>query len=484
MFIGRVYRRSIRWRLRVGRVSTPLSARNPDEKEDEMKSGRTQAIVVGASMAGMLAARVLANIFERVIILERDGLPEGPELRPGVPQARHLHALLPRGKRILEKHFPGITYELEAAGAEILDVANDIAWLTPQGWGVRFASEFEAVASTRALLDHVVRVRLKQVPNIEIMQQSEVTGFVGQVQRVEGVKVRSRDASDSDRVKVLKSDLVVVATGRNSAVPGWLHQIGLPELETTYVNAHIGYSSLMFRRPAHFPETWRALFIQAAPPAAKRAGILFPVEGNRWLVTLQGGDRDYPPLDNDGFVEFARSLRSPSLHRAIKDAEPLGSIAGYRSTENRLFHYERLKQWPECLFVLGDTVCAFNPVYGQGMTAAALAAEDLGKCLRKRRERLDGVARNFQRRLAKINSAPWMLATSEDLRYPGTEGEPASKSTKQIHKYMDNVLRSATRSVPVRRAFLEVQGMLKGPGAIFRPSVVMRVAKQALLSNA
>jgi 2-polyprenyl-6-methoxyphenol hydroxylase-like FAD-dependent oxidoreductase len=403
------------------------------------------------------------------------------------PVVGHLHQAghqaLPRGRRILEKKFPGITSELKAAGAEILDMANDVAWLTPQGWGVRFASEFEAVASTRALLDHVVRARLKQVPNIEILQECDATGFVGQVQRVEGVKVRSRKASAGEGVRVLKSDLVAVATGRNSAVPGWLLQLGLPEPETTCVNAHIGYASLMFRRPAHFGEAWRALFIQAAPPAAKRAGILFPVEGNRWLVTPQGGDCDYPPLNNAGFFEFARSLRTPALYRAIKDAEPLGSIAGYRSTENRLFHYERLEQWPDCRFVLGDTVCAFNPVYGQGMTTAGLAAEDLGKCLRRRPERLDGVGREFQRRVARINRAPWMLATSEDLRYLGTEGAPASKSTKQIHKYMDYLLRSATRSVPVRKRFLEVQGMLNGPGVLFRPSVGMRVAKEALLSS-
>jgi 2-polyprenyl-6-methoxyphenol hydroxylase-like FAD-dependent oxidoreductase len=451
---------------------------------DPPYSGQTQAIVVGASMAGVLAARVLADIFDRVTILERDGLPEGPELRPGVPQARHLHVLLPRGRRILEKYFPGITAELEAAGAEILDAANDIAWLTPQGWGVRFASELEAVTSTRSLLDHIVRVRVKQTPGIEIIQECEVTGFVGQAEHVEGVKLRRRNTADSNGVQVLRSDLVVVATGRNSAVPGWLHQLGVQEPETTYVNAHIGYASLMFRRPEQLQEKWRALFIQAAPPAANRGGILFPVEGNRWLVTLQGGDCDYPPLDIAGFLHFAKSLRSQALYRAIKDAEPLSAITGYRSTENRLFHYERLEQWPECLFVLGDTVCAFNPVYGQGMTTAALAAEELGKCLGKHHEKLEGAASRFQRRLARINSAPWMLATSEDLRYLGTEGAPPSKSTRQIHRYMDYVLRSATRSVPVRKKFLEVQGMLKGPSAIFSPSVLMRVAKQALLGNA
>ena len=155
-------------------------------------------------------------------------------------------------------------------------------------------------------------------------------------------------------------------------------------------------------------------------------------------------------------------------------------MSGYRATENQLFHYERLEPWPESFVVLGDTVCAFNPVYGQGMTTAALAAADLGYCLRNRRGNLDGVARRFQRRLARINSAPWMLATSEDLRYVGVEGAKASSATRQMHKYMDYVLRSATRSESVRKRFLQVQGMLKGPGVIFGPTVVLQVAKQAL----
>jgi len=461
----------------------PLSTFQKSEKDNEMKSRRTQAIVVGASMAGMLAARVLAEVFERVVVLERDVLPDGPELRAGVPQARHLHALLPRGRRILERYFPGITSELEDAGAEVLDIANDVAWLTPQGWGVRFASEFEGVASSRSLIDYVVRARVRQLPNVEILDRYDVTGFVGNAECIEGVKLRDRKTDRGDSFQVLRSDLLVVTTGRNSGASGWLQELGLPEAETTYINAHVGYASQMFRRPARTRETWRALFIQAAPPADTRAGILFPVEGNRWLATLQGGDRDYPPLDHAGFLEFARSLRSRVLYDAIKDAEPQGLVSSYRATENRLLHYERLEQWPEGLIVFGDTVCAFNPVYGQGMTTAALAAEDLRKCLERQRGNLEGVGRRFQRRLAKINSAPWMLSTSEDLRYRGVEGAAASRGTRQMHKYMDYVLRSATRSESVRSRFLEVQGMLKGPGVIFCPSVVMRVAKHALFDG-
>lgn len=235
--------------------------------------------------------------------------------------------------------------------------------------------------------------------------------------------------------------------------------------------------------PSQSQSAWRALFIQAAPPAAKRAGILFPVEGNRWLVTLQGGDRDYPPADEAGFLEFARTLRSPLLFEAIKDAEPVTPISSYRATQNKLQHYERLKSWPDRLIVLGDAACAFNPVYGQGITTAALAAEDLQRCFRQSCGKLDGVARHFQRQLAKINRAPWMLSTSEDLRYAGVEGAAASLAVKFMHKYMNNVLRSATRSKTVRKRFLEVQGMLKGPAAILRPFVVAQVLKEALKSK-
>jgi hypothetical protein len=239
----------------------------------------------------------------------------------------------------------------------------------------------------------------------------------------------------------------------------------------------------MFRRPSQFKSAWRALFIQAAPPAAKRAGILFPVEGNCWLVTLQGGDGDYPPADEAGFLEFARTLRSPLLFEAIKHAEPVTPISSYRAAQNKLQHYERLKSWPDRLIVLGDAACAFNPVYGQGITTAALAAEDLQRCFPQSRIRLDGVARHFQRRLAKINRAPWMLATSEDLRYAGVEGASASPAVKFMHTYINNVLRSATHSKTVRKRFLEVQGMLKGPAAIFRPFVVAQVLKEALKSK-
>jgi 2-polyprenyl-6-methoxyphenol hydroxylase-like FAD-dependent oxidoreductase len=439
-----------------------------------------RAIVIGASMAGMLAARVLSETFAQVTVLERDVISGAMEGRAGVPQARHLHALLPKGRRILEEFFPGITAEFQAAGAEILDVANDIAWLTPQGWGVRFPSDLEAVTSTRDLLDWVVRKRLSLVPNVEILDGCEVKGLAGLPKEVHGVRASFRSETTTD---TLQADFVVVATGRNSPVSRWLSELGLPEPETTRLDAHVGYASRMFRRPERYDARWRSLFIQAAPPAAKRAGILFPVERGRWLVTLQGGDRDYPPIDDAGFLEFARSLRSPMLYEAIKNAHPLTPVSSYRATENRLWHYERLTLWPDRLAVLGDAVCAFNPVYGQGMTTAALAAFDLRSSLKQSHRGFEGVGRRFQRRLARINRPPWMLATSEDLRFAGAEGGSPGLGARFMHTYLNEVLRAATHSRSVRARFLEVQGMLKGPTAIFRPSVVAAVLRQMLGRN-
>jgi 2-polyprenyl-6-methoxyphenol hydroxylase-like FAD-dependent oxidoreductase len=441
------------------------------------------AVVIGASMAGMLTARVLAEKFESVLILEQDELPDTPMPRSGLPQAKHLHALLPRGLQILEKLFPEIRTELIGAGAEPLDVGEDVAWLTPEGWGVRCKSGLEGLAFTRDLLDWTVRRRLMRLPNIRIQDKATVLGLTGGTRRVEGVHLSTLDKTGQRIGNTIEADLIAVATGRNSAVPLWLEKLGLPRPLTSEINAHIGYASRMFRRSETFHGCWKATFVQAAPPEHTRGGILFPVEGNRWLVTLQGGDSDYPPTHDAGFLEFARSLRSQVLYDAIKDAEPLTPITSYRSTQNCLRHYERLSLWPERLLVIGDATCAFNPVYGQGMTTAALAAEDLRKRLKHYVTSLDGLAHRYQKNLARINSAPWTLSTGEDLRFRNTEGATPSFSTKLMHRYIDHVLRLGTKSRFIRKRFLEVQGMLKRPESLFSPLVLLRVLSNTIFEH-
>jgi len=449
---------------------------------------RGTAIVIGGSMAGMLAARVLSDHFDQVTVIERDRLPDGPAPRPGVPQARHLHALLPRGCRILEELFPGFGQEILAAGALKKDVANDIAWMNPQGWGVNFKSDLTFFTFTRDLLHWVVRGQIRSLARVRFVEECEVTGLLAGAggRAVTGVAIRYRPSAGerAGAEEELHAELVVDAGGRTSKMPQWLEAIGYEAPAETVVNAHHGYASRIYDFPAGFRADREAIFVQAAPPDHTRAGIIFPVEGNRWLITLAGGDRDYPPTDEGGFLEFARSLRSPIVYEVIKNARPLTPISGYRFTENRRRHYERLARWPERLLVTGDAACAFNPVYGQGMTTAALGVQMLDRLLREQKRRhggdLTGLARNFQKRLAKVNAAPWTLVTGEDYRYRGTEGGSPNPMDRFMHRYINHVFQLTTRSAPVRRRFLQVQGMLKPPTALFHRAVALPVLANVL----
>jgi 2-polyprenyl-6-methoxyphenol hydroxylase-like FAD-dependent oxidoreductase len=429
----------------------------------------------------MLAARALSDHFDAVTLLERDRFPESPAPRKGLPQGRHAHALLERGRRSLERFLPGLTAELVRAGAEPLDATRDVAWLGPYGWYARSPGDLRLLASTRDLLDWAVRGQVAALPNVRIRQEAEVTGLVrgGPEDRVAGVWLRSRAAGpDGGRGELaFAADLVVVADGRNSRLPGWLTALGLEPPAETVVNSFQGYASRLYRPPAGFAPDWKALYIQQAPPADPRGGLISPVEGGRWLVSLVGGDGDYPPTDEAGFLAFARSLRSPALYEAIAGAEPLTPITGQRATGNRLRHYDRLGRSPDGVVAVGDAVCAFNPVYGQGMTAAALGAEVLDRWLREGpSHRGPGRSRLFQRHLARATAAAWQLSAGADYRFRSTEGPPPGRVARLKGGYIAAVMRASTRQPWARRRLAEVLHLLRPPAALFGPGVLARLA--------
>lgn len=454
--------------------------------QTQFKAAGGEALVIGGSLAGLMAARVLTDFFERVTIIERDRYPAEPVPRKGTPQTRHVHVLMARGRMILEDFFPGLQDEMIRAGALALDSTADLAMLTPAGWGRRFASDLAMLAFTRDFLDWHVRRRLAASPRVRFLEEAEVSGLLsaGAGGGVAGAAVRWRDHAftEINHAQLLPADLVVDASGRGSQAPQWLAALGYEPPPETVINGFIGYASRLYRRPASFAGDWKCLLIQAAPPERTRAGLVFPVEGDRWLVSLCGGDRDYPPVDEAGFADFARRLASPMLYQAIKDAEPLSPIHSFRATENRLRHYERLPRFPQNFLVLGDAACAFNPVYAQGMSTAAIGALTLAQTLREHKSarRFDRLAQKFQKKLAQVNSAPWVLATGEDYRYRGAVGGSPNLTTRLMHRYMDQVVRLSTTNVAVRRRLMEVFHMLRQPDALFHPGVVLRVLGQAV----
>jgi 2-polyprenyl-6-methoxyphenol hydroxylase-like FAD-dependent oxidoreductase len=291
---------------------------------------------------------------------------------------------------------------------------------------------------------------------------------------VTGVEFRRRAQPDQPHER-MQADLVVDASGRESHAPRWLTAMGYEQPSVTVVNSFLGYASRVYQKPADDKRDWISLLVRAMPPASSRGGVVNPIERDRWMVTLGAAGRDYPPTDEVGFLEFARSLPVSTLYDAIKNAEPLTPVYGYRKTENRWQHYERLKRSPENFMVTGDAVCAFNPVYGQGMTSAAMGAATLDKCLHDHAGQFGGVAHDFQKRLAKTVSGPWLLATGDDFRYPETEGARRDAMTRLMHRYMDVVMRLANQDPHVFMTFFEVLQLLKPVTALMAPRIIARV---------
>lgn len=438
------------------------------------------AIVIGGSIAGMLTARVLTNHFAQVTVIERDILPQTPDFRKGAPHARHAHGLLVRGQQIMESYFPGLTAELKDQGAVFANMGTDLS-LHIGGVAVQpFESELEFIACSRPLLEYTIQQRLRAMAQIRFREGYDVHGICTDAdrQRATGVRIQAREAHAVE--EVVHADLIVDASGRTSRLPEWLAELGFtPPTETT-VDAQAGYATRIYRRPAHYAGTWKALYGIAQAPEQSRGCIIVPLEGDRWHVTLTGLNGDHPPTDEAGFLAFARSVPVPELYSALAQAEPLTDILGYRRAANRLRHYDSLPRYLEGVLALGDAVYALNPVYGQGMTVAALAAvtldEMLGSLSRHPADDPTGLARRFQRTLTKVIADPWQMATGQDLRWPsaGADYKP-DPITRLVQSYFDRVLTAMTDNAEIAAAFARVQNMLASPTTLFRPRIVWQV---------
>lgn len=453
------------------------------------KPDERHAVVIGGSIAGMLTAQVMTKYFNQVTIIERDRLSDQPEQRPGVPQAHHLHVILKRGLDIIEQLFPGIQTELAASGAIAINASADYLWYGLGGWTPRFTSDLNIYSLSRNLLEWIIRRRLAANNRI-VFVQGQVTSLLSSPNKTQitGVQVRQNfdDRQNTCPTQTdFTADLVVDASGRNSRVPQWLETMGYTPPKETVINSFLGYASRLYQPPENFQADWQAALVTAKAPGT-RGGVMSAVEGNRWVVTLAGIGRDYPPTDEAGFLDFARSLRNPIIYEAIKDAQVISPIYAYHRTENSWRHYEKLSRLPEGLVLVGDAVCAFNPVYGQGITTAALGALTLGECLSKQLSRrhadgnLVGLSRSFQKQLSKIIVVPWLMATGEDFRWHTTVGGRPDFMTQLTQHYLDQVLLLAADNSDVHRLFLEVMHLLKPPSVFLRTGVLRQVLQRII----
>jgi 2-polyprenyl-6-methoxyphenol hydroxylase-like FAD-dependent oxidoreductase len=446
------------------------------------------AVVVGGSIAGLMTARVLADYFDRVTVFERDEIDHRPVIHRSIPQGNHAHALLYGGQQVMSALYPGFTEELKRLGAVPYRSGRDVAWYGPDGkaysptGSVREPRDlgFEGHTLSRGLIEHVIRERTVGLTNVTLEAGVAIEGLVHENGRVCGVHRTCTAGSQA-----VEADIVVDAGGRASHGLRWLNEIGVASPEETVIGVDFAYTSTKYRK-RDLDDPPEPLFaVGGPPPRYTRAAVLVEIEDRTWHVSLAGRFGDYPPTNEDGFLAFAQSLPSPRLYDLIKDAERIADITHHRFPTSVWRHYERLPGFPEGLLFLGDAICSFNPVYGQGMSSAALQVRALQQILSERAAEaggLDGFASAFFRKAAEVISAPWTLAANFDFAYPQTKGErpQAMQEGAQYFAALDSL---QVEDIEVQRLMMEVFQLQKPLSALtdepIRNRVLQRMQKQA-----
>ena len=424
-----------------------------------------KAIVIGGSIAGLLAARVLSDYFEEIILIEKDNYVEDDQVRNGVPQANHVHILLVKGREILQDFFPELEEDLVKKGANKIDFLNDSRYHLPSGLAPKFSSGIITFTCTRTLLENAIRHQIQKISKIKIEKGKHITSLV--LEKSNKVSLKTKD---NERIH---GELIVDCTGRNTKTPSWLEDIGFPKLEETKIDSFVGYATRRYIPPKN-DRTWKMLAIFNNPTTNPRTGVIYPIEDGKWLVGLYGIGKNYPPTDEKGFLEFIKNLESRELYDVLKDATPDSEIHGYQVQGSRKYHYEKMLRWPENYIVLGDAVSVFNPYYGQGITSAALGAEVLNDMLKNNKIE-KGFTQKFQKKLAKTISLPWILGTSEDMRWPTTLGKRPNVITRLVQNHAQKVLLLAPKSTLATKSFLQMMHMIKSPAIIFHPIILLQL---------
>jgi 2-polyprenyl-6-methoxyphenol hydroxylase-like FAD-dependent oxidoreductase len=429
----------------------------------------------GGGGGGLPVARVLADFFEHVVVLERDTLPVDPSHRIGIPQGRHTHALLAGGQQALADLFSGFEQDLAGAGAVRIETGFDLRFERPGFDPPQRDLSLGVRAMSRPLIELTVRQCVKQYANIHIREHCKVQSLVA---TPDGGTVSALCFENNEgRSETLSADLIVEASGRGNLTLGLLESIGQAPPEETAIGVDITYATAVFAVPDDAPTNWKAVATFDPPTEGGLAAVMFPLERDRWIVTLVGRHGEKPPSDHDGFLAHAQRLRTPTIYGAIKRAEQLGEIVRFGFPASYRQHFDRLTGFPRRLLPFGDSICRFNPVYGQGMSVAAQEARLLHELLERHAADLDpfaGLAPSFFAESASLIETPWALAATPDLAHPKTVGQ-RPEDLQQSLDFTEGLFRLAAEDPAVHKLLFEVLHLLKPQSTLRDPDLVERV---------
>jgi len=443
----------------------------PEYEPSAVPTVDSHAVVVGGSIAGLLAARVLADAYERVTVLERDPLGQDGVARRGVPQADHVHVLLEAGRAVLDSLFPGVQDDIVSAGGTVIDAGTDLRYYDRGDYLADCTAPLPMCCGTRPLFEEVVCRQAASTDGVRLRSECHVSQYVtdGTTMAVEGVEFVNERGTD----ETVAADLVVDATGRNSRTHRWLDRDGLSSPPVETVDVDLAYGTVAVERP---PDATSAVLCAPTPPDP-RGGTALPIEDDRWLVTLFGMHGAHPPTDRDGFIAFAERLPVSELSELLETRVWCSTVSRYPFPSSQWRHYESLDRVPDGLVVTGDALASFNPIYGQGMSVAALDALQLHHVLLRGG---NDIPRRFYDRAADHIKTVWRLAVGADFAFDATTG-PKPPGTELFNRYTARLVETAHESPVVSTAFARVLRLEKPPTALLRPGVLARVLAPSAL---
>ena len=384
------------------------------------------------------------------------------------------HILLTQGYRLLEEFFPGLERDLKAAGAVPVDWGQDFQYFAFGDWCANTTEPtgLDSFSCTRPLLEAAVRRRVEQIKNVKNLSPYRVEGLIGSADKVTGVRCRQPKNKVDERT--IEADLVVDASGRSTNALKWLAALGAAVPEMEKIDAQLGYATQRYRIPDDWDEAWKVLLISHQPPEKTQLGYLARVENDELIATLGGYCREYPPLVQDEFVEAAKALPDRAFYEAIAQSTPVSKIKAYRSTANRLYHYETLDKMPAGFLAIGDSVCALCPAYGQGLTTSAMSAVTLRDWLVENANEI-GESLAFQKQLAKRTRSAWDAATKNDSGFLTVESEgKKSLAARLLGGYMRKLVEKTHTDGELTVALTRVTHMIDSPAKLLNPKIILK----------